>query len=119
MQRYVPEGPYKESSYRIDVILTCEARLPSGDWIRTAKRLNNLSGGLANINGVLVPEPDVLPSLNFVPPGSYLTTCRNISITLQATCRRLDDSWQPSALDITSYAVVPGNVINDDGMLRF
>lgn len=119
MKRYEPAGSYLETSYDITVVLTCESQKIDGEWIRTGLQIQDLCGGLVNLNGQLKPEHDSEPSTGYIPPGSYKDSCRDIRITLHATCQKRDQSWVPSSLDITKYQTYPGTLVNDNGDLAF
>lgn len=71
MKRYEPAGSYLETSYKVFVVLTCEAQKRDGSWVHTALQIQDLAGGLVNLNGQLMPEHDTEPSQGYVPPRTY------------------------------------------------
>jgi hypothetical protein len=84
--------------------LSAECQKMDGSWIHSA-----LHYDLANMNGVLTPEPS----------GSYQQTSRNIrlengegGVYLVAECRKINGSWVSSKLKIEDIA-------NIDGVLKY
>jgi hypothetical protein len=117
MGRYQPAGSYLETSTDVTVVLSCEAQQKNGNWIPAELQIQDLAGGLVNLDGQLMPEHDEEPAQGYVPSGSYQITCRNIKVVLNAKCRRRDQSINDSSLDITNYITFPGTLVNDNGNL--
>jgi len=115
--RYIPGGSYLETTQKVRVVLTCQAQKRDGSWVHTALEINDLAGGLVNLNGQLMPEHDPEPQKGYVPSGSYKESCKDINVTLHGYCRKIDGSWDWSSLDITHYETYPGQIVNDNGEL--
>ncbi|QEL54407.1 cyanovirin [Chromobacterium paludis] len=115
--RFVPQGSYLLTANSVSVHLYCESQKRNGQWIPAGFDLTQLNGGLVNLDGSLHVEVDAEPQKGYIPNGSYAQTSRNIKVILSAQCRKMDGSWQWSTLDITGYQQVPGEIVNDNGVL--
>lgn len=105
-----PPGSYAQTSRDINFAqssggggpVSAQCQKMDGSWIAST-----LQYDLANMNGVLTPQPG----------GSYQLTSRNIRLTngsdgvyLVAECKKRDGSWVESKLKIQDIANIDGTL---------
>ncbi|MFG1346263.1 CVNH domain-containing protein [Xanthobacter autotrophicus DSM 431] len=117
-----PPGSYNRSCTRIEFrngVLSAFCRTVMGNWQPSV--LNTLNceprADISNQNGTLTcPPRRQMPP----PPGSYLQTCRNVTVggagMLRAQCQRVNGLWNPTALNLNQCR--PGrDISNQNGNL--
>jgi hypothetical protein len=113
----IPDGTYTRTSKDFKVILTCEARKSNGQWVPVRLDMSEWEqANLENKNGQLINKSGYVKRNGYIPGGSYVNSCRNIKVTLYATCKKLNGQWQKSSLNISNYR--NGDIVNRDGQLR-
>ncbi len=113
-----PAGPYQKSCREINVgenILTATCKTQCGFWQKSILKdypsckepIDNVEGHLSCSRGSDTP-----------PPGSYLATCRDVTINnndLEATCKSRGSNWVKTILK--DYKECCSDIINDAGEL--
>lgn len=114
---FVPGGSYTETSKDVQSHLFCSAQRRDHSWIPATLNLTELeTTSISNEDGFLVNNGDGTTPVGYVPHGSYLETCKEISVILSASCKKGDGTWQISTLDITGLRE-GATISNIDGVL--
>ncbi len=117
MGQFVPNGSYKETSRSIKVVLTAECKKIDNSWQTSSLELTNLNHvHVVNANGVLKANPGNISLSGYIPDGSYKKTSRNIKVVLNASCKKVDGSWQMCSLELTNLN--DAYVVNVNGVLK-
>lgn len=127
-QDNIPRGDYVQTCRNIHMEsdrLVAECQERDGDWRRTS--LDNAyrcRGEIHNIDGNLTCGGDSDRGdrrrdwRNGLPPGDYVQTCRNVSLSgdrLDAECQKRNGGWRRSS--ISSVDQCSGPIANDNGRL--
>lgn len=101
-----PRGSYRQTCNRIEFrngVLSAFCLTRGGSWQPSVLNTLTCQPGtdISNQDGTLwCPRRQSLQP----PPGSYMRTCRNISVggagMLRAQCQRVNGSWNPTALNL-------------------
>ena len=123
--QWVPPGTYLETCRNVQQNggwLQASCRDVRGRWVNSSLALDNCprGAGIVNNNGRLVcgrggGGPG--PGMRRPPPGSYMETCRNASMSgglLQANCRSVNGRWMNTAIDPRACR---GDIANFNGRL--
>lgn len=126
-----PPGSYRQSCERIafeNGVLTAACRTPYGDRRVSSLRAASCGPGtdIANLDGTLACQAGGAGTYGSYggygerpPPGSYVATCRDISVEggwLKATCQDRWGNWRPTST--TLMGCRPGaDIINDNGTI--
>ncbi|MFG1249184.1 CVNH domain-containing protein [Xanthobacter flavus] len=103
-----PPGSYRQTCTRVEFrngVLSAFCLTRAGNYQPSVLNTLTCQPGtdISNQNGQLWcrPRQQVQP-----PPGSYMRTCRNISLglggVLRAQCQRVNGSWNPTALNMNN-----------------
>lgn len=121
-QGFGPPGSYRQSCGNIDFrngVLAAQCRTRSGNWQTTRLNTATCQPGtdISNQNGTLVcPRRQPLQP----PPGSYLATCRNVTLggagMLRAQCQMVNGRWLPAELN-TNFCRPGRDIANRNGQL--
>ena len=95
-----PAGSYQRTCRDIwieETILHASCKRRNGDWLTSSLDTKDCRGEIYNLDGYL----SCFLGSTMPPPGSYLQTCRDVSLVegvLRASCKKLDGRWQVSQL---------------------
>jgi len=130
--KFIPGGSYIKTSREISIEISAECqKIDTRTYQKSSLTYNvqQASGfpDIANKNGKLVAEvipPGKSKSLygEAIPCGSYQSTCKNITVTLKAHCRKIDGSWvesTPLIYGTTVSMLFPKGIVNNNGVLTF
>ncbi|MGB3364555.1 MAG: CVNH domain-containing protein [Thermodesulfobacteriota bacterium] len=118
-QQY-PPGNYKNSCtdlLKVGHMLEAKCRKEDGTWQSTVLFYGRCNGPIHNNNGQLTCNQRGGGGGNWLPPGNYQNSCRNMNVNgdiLQAQCQRRDGTWRFTSID---YDECYDDISNRNGRL--